>query len=337
VKPILCTVIILLAAGLAQAPAGKEAAGTPGIAAKPQAPAGKEAAGTPGIAAKPPAETPPDAAVVTLEGVCAAKDSAGACRTVVTRAQFEHMMAALPGAATRKRPMSGFEKGRLANQYAQWLAFSLGAEKEGLDKLPEGVELLRVARMQALSRLMSDTLIERAKPTDEEIQKEYDSHLENYAVLELERIRVPIQREAGKSNEAEMKAVAEDLQKRAANGESFKTLQAEAWQKAGQKGAPPEVELKQRPGTLPEDSPVLKLKPGEVSPIIREEPAFFIYKLNGKGHMALSEAKAEITSNLQRQKFDQEKHAVMPEAPVLNQDFFGDTTVPRLTAPMKPK
>ena len=81
--------------------------------------------------------------MITLKGFCAdAKLQGDACKTVITRAQFEKLADALqPG-------MSSAIRRQLATRYGQVLKMSTEAEKRGLDKEPSFEEKMYFARMQ---------------------------------------------------------------------------------------------------------------------------------------------------------------------------------------------
>ena len=95
----------------------------------------------------------PDDPVITLEGFCAeSKPTAGACKTVITRAQFEKLIDAL------QPDMSPALKLKVANAYARNLRMAAAAEKRGLDKTPEFQEAMRYARMQLLAQDLNRVL-----------------------------------------------------------------------------------------------------------------------------------------------------------------------------------
>ena len=66
------------------------------------------------------------------------------------------------------------------------------------------------------------------------------------------------------------------------------------------------------------------MKPGEVSPVFSDPASFYIYKVVSVRTIPLSEAKASITTTLQRQlvtdKIQQIQSSVTP---VLNDTYFG--------------
>jgi hypothetical protein len=310
---------------------------------KPAAPQAAAPAAAPAPAAKAaaPAQAAPQVgpgdAVITLEGVCKAKGASGACRTIVTRAQFEQMLASFPDARPPKsRQMSPADKGRLAMSYGNFLALETAFVSEGLDKVPENQEFFRFQHLRTVAQFMSQILQQRAEPAPEEIQKYYNDNPQQFEELTLERILVPITMGEDKSNEAEMKKIAEDIHKRAASGGDFAALQAEAYDKAGEKAAAPETKIKLPPSSLPAYAQIAAtFKPGDVSQVLQDESGFYIYKLIDRSQIPLDKATPEIRSKLvpakQKQLFEA-AHATQSSV-TLNNAYFGSPATSRLATP----
>ena len=277
--------------------------------------------------AEAPAEVAPDTAVITLDGVCRAKDpKTGDCRTAITRAQFDKLLNAL-GAARPGHPLQlpPAEKRRFATQYARTLFFATEAEKEGLLDRPEARELLHFARLQVAEQEMRRELQEKAQPTPDEIQKYYDANLQRFTELTLDRILIPLRKaEGGMADAGERQKLADDLRQRAVAGADFKTLQKEAFEKAGLQN-PPETTMVMRSTTLPpSQQSVLQLKPGEISPVVQDPSGLYIYKLESKRPLPLDGVKQEIQNTLTGQKVQQEMEAFTHSMnPVLNPQYFG--------------
>jgi len=283
---------------------GQAAPGT----APPTPPAQAPAPATPGVAgqipspapAKPPAPAPqadasaavpPDAAVITVKGVCpeqpkttaakgtAAKPAAAAktppaeCKTVITKADFEKMTTSIPNMNPQMRK-------QLATVLPRLIALSDAARKRGLDKTPQFAELLKIQEMQLLStELQRNIQQEAAKVSDEDIADYYKKNPEAFEQYSLERLVVPRNRqveaelqdeekeqklteeqqkakqEAEKArqeaSEQAMTNLAESLRARATAGEDFTKMQKEAYEAAGFKIEPPAVALSVRRTGLP--------------------------------------------------------------------------------------
>ena len=123
---LVCLLLAGLAYGQAAQPATPPAAGAK---AEQSASAAPEKA--------PEVKVGPDDTVITLKDFCAdATQQGDACKTAITRAQFEKLADALqPG-------MSPAIRRQLATAYSRVLKMSTAAEKRGLDKKPTFDEMM---------------------------------------------------------------------------------------------------------------------------------------------------------------------------------------------------
>jgi PPIC-type PPIASE domain len=202
---------------------------------------------------KPPVDTsasvPANAAVLTIDGVCApqpktaaakgatakpasaaakdadAKTPASGCKTVITKAEFEKLVGAL---APNPTPQ---QKKQLAGVLPRVIAMSTAAKKEGLDKTPQYDETVKFVKMQVLTNQLQRKIQEQAsdiKP--EEIEKYYKDHPEMFEQYNVDRIFVPrtkqVDAEAKEEDEKDEKLT--DEQKKAKEAaEKAKTDEAE--------------------------------------------------------------------------------------------------------------
>ena len=322
--------------------------------------------------ATPPAATPsastdkapeikvgPDDAVITLKGFCAdATQQGDACKTVVSRAQFEKLAESLqPG-------MSPAIRRQLAAAYSRILRMSTVAEKRGLDKQPKFEEKMNYARMQVLSGELSSALQEDAgKVTDSDIDDYYKKNEASYEQATFARIFVPrakqivnpvVRPKAGpnvgakasatagtnrlpteaqkKASEEAMTKLAAGLRARAAKGEDPDKLQKEAYAAAGLPGNAPSTKMeKVRRATLPVNhQKVMDLKPGEVSEVISDpNSGHYIYKLVSKETLSVDTVKPEIRSTISSQRYRDSMQNFQGNVD-LNDAYFGPTRNPAM-------
>jgi hypothetical protein len=317
--------------------------------------ANSAAQGTPAAPNEAPtaAEVPPDAAVITIQGLCASsaaeKAHAADCKTVITRSQFEAMVDAL-------RPnMPRQVRRQFATSYASALVMSKRAEEIGLDKGPEFDERMRLQRIQVLSQELNKALQDKASQiSDQQLQDYYRANPDKFVQVDLDRIFVPkIKRPAGeaaakdddvktpgaageqKSTEDSgqaMKDEADKLRARAAAGADFAKLQAEAFEAAGIKSNAPNVSLgKMRQAALPTShASVMQLKAGQVSPVIADQSGYFIYKVKSVDTLPFEQVKEEIKGTLRSQHLQEEMHSLQESATSnLNEAYFGPELPPR--------
>jgi len=299
---------------------------------KPAAPAdpGAAASAAPPQAEQPkpakPEDLPADAAVVTLDGFCDKASSGAApadCKTVITKEQFERLASALQP----NMPMA--TKRQLAGALAQATVLSTKATDEGLEKTPQGKEILEFTRQQALAKmLVMHVQQEAANVPQEEIDKYYKDHAGEYAQVNFKRIFVPRSSASGKEPEpAEIKALAEKLRARAAAGEDFDKLQKEAYEQTGVKTPPPPTTNNNmhKENLPPAHAQVFDLKPGELSQLIEEPGGFYIYRMESKTETPISQVGPQIKQTIERQMFQQQMEALTKSIkPVMNPAYFGN-------------
>jgi len=341
-----CLLLITLAWGQASnsaAPAQKQANQSSNMAAPQTVPSESSDV----------SKVPPNAPVITIKGVCepsASQSPALECRTQISRAEFEKVMDAVqPNMPARARR-------QFANRYASILAMSIKAKQMGLDKGPDYEERMKLAQMQVLASALNKELQEKASEIpDKEIEDYYHKNLDNFEQAEMLRIYVPKaqqmppdqdkktlneaeQQKRAQDAEQTMKAEADKLRGRAAAGEDFNKLQAEAFQVAGIKSSAPNTSMAEvRRNVLPpSQASAMQLKPGEVSSVMADQSGFFIYKMISKGTMPLDKARDEIKGTLRSQRLQEEMKSVQETAtPTLDETYFGPEPTPQhVTTPL---
>lgn len=343
-----CLVCLLLASlvyGQAAPPATPPAAG---------APAEQSASAAPDKA--PEVKVGPDDSVITLKGFCADSTQQGdACKTVITRAQFEKVTEAL------QPNMSPAIRRQAATFYSRMLRMSAEAEKRGLDKGPTFDEKMAIARMQILSQELNRVLqADSGKVSDGAIEDYYKKNEANYEQVTLARIFIPRTKQivtpaakptAGangakttttpppteaqkKAGEEAMKKLADTLRARAADGEDPDKLQKEAHLAARLPGnAQPTKMEKVRKTTLPAPhQAVMELKVGEVSEVIPDPTGgYYIYKMISKETLSLETVKPEIRNAISSQRYRDGMQGFQGTANVdLNDAYFGPTRNPMI-------
>jgi len=315
-----------------------------------KAPAASTAAKTEKPAAKDSSGAAPDAPVITIVGLCdtpatkaggAAKPK-GACKTVVTRAQFEEIANALQSnmnAATQKR---------LADIYPKMLVMAHEARKRGLENDPKFKQVLQFARMQILAQQLSQSVKDDADNVPEpDIAKYYKDNASAFEQADLQRLYIPKdkqrepaaenkedpakQAEAQKTDEEAMKKEADSLQTRAAGGEDFDKLQREAFDLAAVKGAPPTAKIgKLTRNELPVNHrAVLDLNAGQVSQVLAEPNGYYIYKVISKDTKPLEQAHDQIRATLAQQRIEDVMEGIQQSTKTtLNEAYFGPPAAP---------
>jgi PPIC-type PPIASE domain len=321
---------ILLASLLAGTCALAQTAGAPGgqsisTASQPS---------TPPLIQRPfnPDNVAPDAAVVTVHGVCPKNSDSSkpeACQTVITKEQFLSMLAGMNVAAQISTPsaMRNFAEG-----YSQLLAMASAGEKAGVDKDPRFQELMKIARLRALSESYRHSLEEKYNnPSNEEIEAYYQENIAKYESVKLERIILPSMNNgrtpaARAENEKKLQQLANDIRERAARGEETQKLQDEAYKTLGLPATPKTDLGMKRRGSLPAgiEKDAFTLKPGEVTKLETELSGFNIYRLRSRDIIPLQFVRDEIVRELRHKNLEAAIKSVTGSVHSdLNDDFFG--------------
>jgi len=282
----------------------------------------------------------PDAAVITIKGLCAPslpsprENPHPTCQTQVSRAQFEQLADAI---LTNKQASN---QRQLASSYPNLLAMAQAAQTRGLEKSPRFQQRIAFARLQILSHELVRKIDEdSARIPKKEIEDYYHNHSAEFETATLERIYIPNRKRLVASanekaapeaqrrdSEAEMNQVAEKLRERAVAGESFLTLQKEAYTTAGMTDVPPNSSLGQlSPNALPPGHAfAFDLKIGEVSEVFSDPTGHYIYKLDSKQSEPFETANDEILRILKIQRRDKAIQAIQqPITSELNPAYFG--------------
>jgi hypothetical protein len=258
---------------------------------------------TTAISASP---APPDAPVITVNGICDNDPSGtakpGECRIEITRAQFDELINGLnPNMDSRTR----FQ---LAQSYPELLLFAHKAHELGLDQDASFQAVVKYSYLQGASRLLSNHFQQAAnRMSDREIEQYYSDHREMFERVDLLRIFVPKQKglipddrppsRADAAQEAAMKAEAEKIQKKAAAGGNFATLEEETYKFVGDPQDSPDIKVgKVICAETPERyrKAIFELPVGKVSELVPAPDGWQIFRVTSKQTIPMSEARGLI-------------------------------------------
>lgn len=282
----------------------------------------------------------PDKPLITIKGFCdkatAAKgDEESGCATVITRDQFEKIIAALDPSMGKKA------RREFALNYAEALVLARKAEELGLATGPAFEERMELARIQILSTSLRKMVLSRVSEiSEEDIATYYHNNVAQFEKAQVERIYIPrsprllpasdvkVSNSDGTGPDQDesqaMKDEAERLHARAVAGESFADLQAEAYAIAGIKNSPATTELWVRRISLPaSQASIMGLKAGEISSVIADPNGYFIYKVKARDTVPLDQARDEIRQNLLAQRRQDEMGSILDAATTtLDESYF---------------
>lgn len=312
---------------------------------EPRSNAGVEDLPTPG----PEAQVAPDAAVITIKGVCEkSANPASDCNTVITRNQFEKIVSAV------QPNMPKQVQKQMAGRLVEFMVLSQKAHEMGLDQGPNFDEQMYLNRLQVLARLAGEQIQKDAsKISDSEIQDYYKQHSDEFKTISYDKIYVPKQKSGTTTNstapdaqkqrqaaEGEMKQEAEKLRTRAAAGEDFVKLQQAAYDFAGMKlvasASNTRVDKVSKAHMLGNDASIFELKKGDVSQVIDDPQGFMIYKVEDMQDQPLADVHEEITRAVQSQKLKAASDVIqkqVTEDTTYNTAYFAVPQPPSLRKP----
>jgi hypothetical protein len=250
-------------------------------------------------------EKPADDLAKKESGVPSGGSTASACKTIVTRAQFENLVQAL------NPQMLAINRRQLAESYPRLLLFANKASELGLDQDPRFADAMRFASMQLLTQRLNRYFEQQASIlSDSDIEKYYKGNAIKFERAELLRIFVPKQarqmqnKGSGEHSsqilDSPMLKVAEKIQSRAAAGEDFQQLQKEAFEAASISSGSPNVSVGKIAAVgLPlNHQKVLEMGPGQVSDLIADPSGYYVYKVVSKQMVPLAQASKEIRKSI---------------------------------------
>jgi len=293
---------------------------------------------TPAVSEKksaPPKSTtataPPKAtanAAITLEHVCPAGTPGGkafskTCKTVVTDIEMDKLIGAL------NPDMSPAVKQNLGHSMAEWIAYAAKARELGLDKTEDFAEVMKFARTQLLAQAIAKKVQTKAEAvTPAELQAYYDSHKSTLEEFNFLRVIVPrtVPAKDKPADEAADTQFAQQIRDRLAKGEDAKTLQTEAFKHASQGAQEPPVEIngRKRGSVPPSQEGIFDLKDGEVSAVLPDPSAYFIYKLVSHSVTPLDKATPDVKKALVKDRLEKAVAELNSQFEVkLSESYFG--------------
>jgi hypothetical protein len=286
-------------------------------------------------------EVPPDAVVVSVQGICPpgkpAPENPDSCTTTLTRRQFETMLTVMN--ITNQNYSPAALKG-IAESYVQLMMLADAGQKAGLDHDPRFEEMMKIARVRTMAELYRHTLDEKfSAPPPEMIEAYYKDNIGKYEQLKIDRVFIPLADPKKPQERAtfEKKALqkAEQLRERAAKGEDMQALQEEAYKSLGLDSPPKADQGAKRKNNYPAalEKDIFALKPAEVSKVETDLSGFSFYKVRSREPIPLEYVKAEIT----REVYQKQMEAAMQSAKSrVHSDFNDKYFKPHVAGPMPP-
>lgn len=305
-----------------------------------------------------PAESvvPPTASVITIEGLCdapapslskpAAKPQlTQPCRTQVSRADFEKLLARV----APPNPNPDIKK-RVADTYASLLTMAKAGDKLGVDNDPNFQEQLEIVKLQLKAQWLQRKIdSEASNISDADLKAYYDANGSAYEEATLDRVFVPKTPPPAASStptggattsasSMDPQQLANQVRDRLQKGEDPAKVQADVFQQEKNQATPPQTKREHvRRGTTlpPADEPkIFALKPGEVSDVMTDAIGYTVYKMGEKKQLPFDSVKNDIKTVLVTQRMKDRLTAITNSTKTeLNPDYFGASQPPQLPTP----
>jgi len=270
----------------------------------------------------------PEDPVITVSGLCrdneAKTGDSTACKTIVTREQFERLIAALKTAG-QPVPENGLPQ--LAQAYVDLLAYEEAARPTA--DSPEFRDLMDLIRLRTLSEIHRRSLQAKyGTPSPQDIDAYYSQHIANFTDLKLHRILIPRRKPStGDAGDYEKEAlkVANDSRERAAQGADFDQLQRQAYAALGLPSPPgTDMGVRRITNLLPEvRGEILALSAGGLSKVEQEAYSFVIYRVDEKSVLPKEAVKDEISREISRERLERAlKEITSGVHPEFNEQYF---------------
>jgi hypothetical protein len=301
-----------------------------------------------------PLELPPSQPVITVHGLCladtgpavkAAVPSTKECVVTITKEQFDNLLKAFN---PNNQPLTIAQRRQVGQAYVELLVFAEAAKAAGVEKTPEFLEVMRVLRLKTLTDIYRTNLAEQFRnPSQEDIEAYYKENQSKFEGAKLSRIYLPknspdpqATAEQKQAYQAKAQHLADDIQARAAKGESADKLQKEAYTTLGITVTPPNTDLNMaRHGMFPPklEQEIFSHQAGEA---FRADDAnsFVIYRVDSRQAMPMDSVKEEISQQIFRRKMDDKQKELTGSVQAnFNEIYFGPPAAPGAPPPNQPK
>jgi hypothetical protein len=287
--------------------------------------------------------------VVTVRGICKERTQkaakSGDCKTIVSKKQFERVLAAVAAAG---QPVPPNARRQLAQSYVDLLAYEQAARASGVESSPEFKDLMDLVRLRTLADVYRRSLQAQYRtPSQQDIHDFYRQNLSSFIEIKLRRVLVPRRNPSAPNQEEYEKQalqIANNLRERVVQGEDLNQLQKDGYAALGL-GSPPSTDLgsRRKANLVPDiQDEILALEAGGVSKVEHEAYSFVIYKIDGKHLLPEETVHDEISREISKQRLDNAlKDAMSGILPEFNADYFLEapsraTASPTASSPTTP-
>ena len=252
--------------------------------------------------------------------------------TQITEAEFEARIEDIEGQADADREGSTQkDRRRLGDDYVSVLMLSQQAVENHLDATPEVIRKLEVDRIQILSDAEFARLMNRSKPTSDEVMQYYNAHQSEYEEVQIRRLflwkRGPDSKNTHGLSPEVARARADEILKASAAGADTTRL-ADAFKNSDV------ALLDQLPLTFPRgelppamEKAAFSSQVGKWSQVQETAESIILIQLLKRNRQQLGEVASLIETRLQNQNMEAKLNELKKTAGVwMDEQYFGTAT-----------
>ena len=252
--------------------------------------------------------------------------------TQITEAEFEARIEDIEGQGDADREGSTQkDRRRLGDDYVSVLMLSQQAVENHLDATPEVIRKLEVDRIQILSDAEFARLMNRSKPTSDEVMQYYNAHQSEYEEVQIRRLflwkRGPDSKNTHGLSPEIARARADEILKASAAGADTTPL-AEAFKNSDV------ALLDQQPLTFPRgelppamEKAAFSSQVGKWSQVQETAESIILIQLLKRNRQQLGEVASLIETRLQNQNMEAKLNELKKRAGVwMDEQYFGTAT-----------
>ncbi len=210
-------------------------------------------------------------------------------------------------------------KKALIDRWVQIALLSLAAKDAGLDKDPQVKAQLEEATRQILAQAyLQKKILSQVKPIQEkDIEKYYQEHKERYREPEAVKARhilIEVPQGASKEQEAKARQKAEEIRKRALQGEDFAKLAQKYSADPGSRNKGGDLGFFTHGQMVKEfEQAAFALKPGQISAPVRTAFGYHIIKVEAH-RPAKQKSLAEVKDQIKEEMLQEQQEALLNQA-----------------------
>jgi peptidyl-prolyl cis-trans isomerase C len=256
----------------------------------------------------------------------------------VTEREFQEFLQQAPDEA---KPFYNSPQGRpiLAQQLVKLKALEQEGRRLGVDKDPEAITRMKMARAQMMAAFALQKLV--AQPNDARLKAEYEKQKSNFETVELSHILIAYQGSAAKPRSGQVLTLdqamkkADAIEAQLAKGVDFAQIARTESDDLGSANTGGMLGPVEPAGLPPElQRVVFTLREGEVSKPVRSPYGVHIFKAGSKQGRRFDEVKGMFVEKMRREDADLMINKLQKEAKVeLDPKFFPPTPPKRELPP----